>query len=129
MFNPLVVTNCHRARGSLQAILYEVNNTFGDRHSYLFPVGDFAGDGGTSLRHSCAKALHVSPFVDMGMRYDFRLRPPTETFGLRTDVSDGDGPHLVAAERLLRRPLTDRALFRGFPAFPRQSLKVSPVTL
>ncbi|NBX47856.1 MAG: DUF1365 family protein [Chloroflexi bacterium] len=68
--------------------------------------------------------MHVSPFVDMGMRYDFRLRPPTETFGLRIDVSDGDGPLLVAAERLRRRPLTDRELLRGFLEFPLQSLKV-----
>ena len=124
VFNPISVYICHRAGGGLQAVLYEVNNTFGDRHSYLFPVGDFAGGGATSLRHSCAKALHVSPFVDMGMRYDFRLRPPTETFGLRIDVSDGDGPLLVAAERLRRRPLTDRELLRGFLEFPLQSLKV-----
>jgi DUF1365 family protein len=124
VFNPISVYTCHRAGGALQAVLYEVNNTFGDRHSYLFPVGDFAVGGGTSLRHSCAKALHVSPFVDMGMRYDFRLRPPTETFGLRIDVSDGDGPLLVAAERLRRRPLTDRELLRGFLEFPLQSLKV-----
>ena len=124
VFNPISVYICHRAGGALQAVLYEVNNTFGDRHSYLFPVGDFAVGGGTSLRHSCAKALHVSPFVDMGMRYDFRLRPPAETFGLRIDVSDGDGPLLVAAERLRRRPLTDRELLRGFLEFPLQSLKV-----
>lgn len=123
VFNPISVYLCHRAGGDLQAVLYEVNNTFGDRHSYLFPIGQFAG-GNTSLRHACAKALHVSPFVDMGMRYDFRLRPPTETFGLRIDVSDGDGPLLVAAERLRRRPLTDRELLRGFLQFPLQSLKV-----
>lgn len=123
VFNPISVYLCHRAGGDLQAVLYEVNNTFGDRHTYLFPVGDFAGAGGT-LRHSCAKALHVSPFVEMGMRYDFRLRPPTETFGLRIDVSDGDGPLLVAAERLRQRPLTDHELLRGFLEFPLQTLKV-----
>src|SRR5690349_9418878 len=34
-FNPLSVYFCHRADGTLGAILYEVHNTFGERHSYL----------------------------------------------------------------------------------------------
>src|SRR6185369_3988059 len=37
-FNPLTVYFCHRADGALSAILYEVNNTFGERHSYLIPA-------------------------------------------------------------------------------------------
>ena len=37
VFNPLSVFFCHRADGRLRAMLYEVNNTFGDRHSYLHP--------------------------------------------------------------------------------------------
>ncbi|HET6970048.1 MAG TPA: DUF1365 family protein, partial [Phenylobacterium sp.] len=37
-FNPLTVYYCHRPDGALSAILYEVNNTFGERHSYLIPA-------------------------------------------------------------------------------------------
>ena len=37
-FNPLSLYFCHRADGVLTAILYEVNNTFGQRHSYLIPL-------------------------------------------------------------------------------------------
>lgn len=40
VFNPLSVYFCHRADGSVGAVLYEVSNTFGDRHSYLIPVGE-----------------------------------------------------------------------------------------
>ena len=39
-FNPLTVYYCHRPDGALSAILYEVNNTFGERHSYLIPADD-----------------------------------------------------------------------------------------
>ena len=34
-FNPLSLYFCYRPDGRLAAILYEVSNTFGDRHSYL----------------------------------------------------------------------------------------------
>ena len=37
-FNPLSVYFCDGADGTLQALLYEVNNTFGERHSYLIAV-------------------------------------------------------------------------------------------
>ena len=42
VFNPLSVFFCHRRDGALAAVLYEVNNTFGQRHSYLIPVTDAA---------------------------------------------------------------------------------------
>ena len=37
VFNPISLYFCHARSGALRAILYEVNNTFGQRHSYLFP--------------------------------------------------------------------------------------------
>ena len=40
VFNPLSVWFCHRIDGSLRAMIYEVTNTFGDRHSYLIPVAE-----------------------------------------------------------------------------------------
>ena len=36
-FNPLSLYFCYRKDGALAAILYEVNNTFGQRHTYLIP--------------------------------------------------------------------------------------------
>ena len=38
VFNPLIVYYCHRRDGGLAAVVYEVNNTFGDRHAYVIPV-------------------------------------------------------------------------------------------
>jgi len=38
VFNPIAVWFCHRRDGSLSAMLYEVNNTFGQRHCYLIPT-------------------------------------------------------------------------------------------
>ena len=58
VFNPISVFFCHRQDESLAAILYEVNNTFGERHSYLIPVEPGAGK---TIRQSCEKAFYVSP--------------------------------------------------------------------
>jgi DUF1365 family protein len=53
-FNPLSIYFCHRADGTLAALLYEVRNTFGERHSYLIPV---APAGGAVVRQSCDKGF------------------------------------------------------------------------
>jgi DUF1365 family protein len=141
-FNPISVYMCDDADGALHAVLYEVNNTFGDRHTYLFHgavgprrrqeicgagnAGEFGASepGEMTLRHSCAKALHVSPFNDMDLRYDFLLRVGTAKFGLRIEVADATGPLMVAAEHLLRRPLTDGEIVRGLVAYPFHTLVV-----
>lgn len=55
-FNPLTVYWCHRPDGALSAILYEVNNTFGERHSYLIPAED-----APVVKQACDKGFYVSP--------------------------------------------------------------------
>ena len=75
VFNPLSIYFCHDRDGGLTAMLYEVNNTFGERHSYLIPVSNPAE---RPIRQSCAKAFHVSPFMDMTMTYDFQITRPED---------------------------------------------------
>jgi hypothetical protein len=50
-FNPISVYFCSRAQGALAALIYQVHNTFGERHSYVLPVTD----AGRSVRQACAK--------------------------------------------------------------------------
>ena len=120
-FNPLSIYFCHARAGHLTAILWEVDNTFGERHGYLIPVETIeAGE----IRQSCDKAFHVSPFMDMAQRYAFRVRPPAELFSLVIDVSDAEGRILSARQLARREALTDRALLRLFLAIPFLTLKV-----
>lgn len=121
VFNPISVYFCHRRSGELSAVLYEVTNTFGDRHGYLIPVDDPAA---RPLRHRCTKVLHVSPFLHRDMRYAFRLTPPGEALGLTVTGLDGNGPLIVATLEATRRELTDGALCRVLAAFPLMTLKV-----
>ncbi len=120
VFNPLSLFYCRRADGSLAAMLYEVNNTFGQRHSYLIPVTE-AGE----IRQSCDKAFYVSPFMDMEMTYAFRLTEPGEGLSTVIDASDQAGQPIISAVFAGRRwPLTDAALARAFFAYPLLTLKV-----
>ena len=119
-FNPLSVYFCHHADGRLGAMLYEVNNTFGQRHSYLIPVDEAAG----VVAQSCDKAFYVSPFLDMDLRYDFRIAPPGERLSVAVDGSRGGARVIAASFAGERRALTDTALLRTFLGHPLLSLSV-----
>jgi len=123
-FNPLSVFFCHAADGRLSAILYEVSNTFGGRHSYLMPVTGAT----TPVRQGVDKAFHVSPFMDMELTYRFTVTPPQgapdEAASVAITVEDGDGPILHTAFNARRSELTDRNLMAAWAAHPLLTLKV-----
>ncbi|RCW70216.1 DUF1365 domain-containing protein [Pseudorhodoferax soli] len=121
-FNPLAVYFCHAPAGALQAILYEVNNTFGERHSYLIPV-DPAQDSAW-VNQRCDKRMHVSPFLPLDMHYRFRVRPPGEQLSIGVQTHDAQGAVLLARLDARRRPLTDGALLRAFCTHPLLTFKV-----
>jgi DUF1365 family protein len=119
-FNPLSIFFCYRMDGTLQAILYEVHNTFGQQHCYLFPV-----DGsGKVLDHACSKQFYVSPFLPMKLAYAFRIKPPEDDYMISISVADDDGEMLIATQHLTRRTLDDRGLMRLFVTYPLLTLKV-----
>lgn len=121
VFNPLSVWFCHARDGALAVVIYEVNNTFGQRHSYVLPV---AASDGAEIRHSAPKNFHVSPFMALDMTYNFRVLPPGETLRIAITGRDGDGALIHAALHAERRPLTDAALLRAACSQPLMTLKV-----
>ena len=134
-FNPLSVYFCHHISGRLVAILYEVNNTFGQRHSYLLPVAPDGGrpdgcrpDGCQIVRQSVAKQFHVSPFLSMDMDYAFRVTPPTDVAGSPLAIaitgSDDAGVLITAVLDARRVGLSDATLMRAFVSIPLVTVKV-----
>jgi DUF1365 family protein len=146
-FNPISVYFCRRPDGELAALLYEVTNTFNERHSYLVavpsppPAGvedgaagpvrrpDHAKHGGggqndSVVRQTAEKTFFVSPFMDMGLTYDFTVRPPGEAVSVVVAVRRGETPILTASFAGRRRPLTDSALLRAFVTHPLLTWKV-----
>ena len=120
-FNPISVFLCYRQTGDIAAILWEVDNTFGQRHGYLLPANASA-DG--VVRQSCDKIFYVSPFIGMDMHYAFRLKLPGDRFAMTIAVYDAEGLLLTARQSAERQNLTDAALIRAFFAVPLNTLKV-----
>ena len=109
------------AVGALVALIHEVRNTFGGRHSYVMA----ADRVGRDVRHACDKAFFVSPFMPMGLRYEFQVAPPGETVAVAIRVVGPDGPVLRAALAGKRRPFTNGALARAAVTVPFVALKTT----
>src|SRR5258708_10622150 len=65
VFNPISVWFCDDEQGRLKAIVYEVHNTYEERHAYVLPVGTDTG----LVRHGCPKKFYVSPFLSRDCCY------------------------------------------------------------
>lgn len=119
-FNPLSVYYCYDREDRLAAMIYEVSNTFGDKHAYLIPVET----GVRRIEQSAEKVFHVSPFIGMNMRYHFSLSEPAAQVGVSIRTSDADGLLLTASFQGERSALTDRKLLSLFWRYPLMTVKV-----
>ncbi|HEY3811753.1 MAG TPA: DUF1365 domain-containing protein [Caulobacteraceae bacterium] len=122
VFNPLSLFFCYARDGVLGAILYEVNNTFGESHAYVLRAD--APDAAGAVVQSCDKRFYVSPFQPMDLAYDFRIRPPGDETTTAMVVKGPDGPVLTASFHGKHEPLSDAALLHQWLAHPLLSLKV-----
>ena len=103
VFNPVSFWVCHDSAGGVRAVLCEVRNTFGERHSYLLASADGALlRSGQSL--SARKVFHVSPFCDVKGRYAFRFQFGAERWVARIDYFDDQ-----STEPLLETWISGRA--------------------
>ena len=119
VFNPLSIFFIYDAQDRLEAVIYEVNNTFGQTHAYVTPA---AGEG--DQRQEADKVFFVSPFYGVEGGYRFRLSPPSDSFDLVICKHHGGETDFVATLNAERRPLTDAALIRLFFAMPLMTLGV-----
>ena len=128
VFKPVSFWYCHRADGTLAAVLVEVNNTFGERHCYLLCGPDLAWGRDMSAR----KEFHVSPFCTVAGSYRFRFmatglqgggaqRPRTVA---RIDHHDGAGALLQTSVSGELHPITRAGLRAAFFGMPLMTLGV-----
>jgi len=108
VFNPVSFWLCRDGTGALLAVIAEVSNTFGDRHSYLCHHDDLRPIRRDD-RLVARKVFHVSPFQDIGGEYHFRFDIGAAKVGIWIDFRDGqDG--VFATLTGTRAPLTNRAI-------------------
>ena len=122
-FNPISVFFAYDEANRVIALAYAVRNTFGGRHIYVAPVeaGQVSSAG---VRQSRAKNLHVSPFIGMDARYDFRVLPPGRSVRLRIHETEEGKPLLSAAFRGEARPVDSTSVLGCLLKFPLMTWKI-----
>lgn len=120
VFNPISVWFCDDEAGRLKAIVYEVHNTYEERHAYVLP----AGTDTELVRHGCAKTFYVSPFLSRDCRYQFRIQPPGKDIAIVIQEEEAGAPVLTASFAGARRALSDGILVKMLLRYPLMTLKV-----
>lgn len=123
VFNPVSIYYALDGENRPTAILYEVRNTFGERHTYVVPVTDDTL-GCAVLRQSALKTFYVSPFLAMDGGYSFRLALEGSRIVVRILKHDGRGPVLSTGFTGRAGDLTSRAVLAAFGLVPLMTLKV-----
>lgn len=122
VFNPVSFWLAHDTGDRLVAVIAEVTNTFGDRHSYLCRKAD-----GSAIERSDAlravKIFHVSPFQPVEGEYTFRFDIRQDRIGIWIDYARPSGG-LIATLTGPRRPLTNAAILRALIRRPFGSRRV-----
>jgi len=91
-----------------RAVIAEVNNTFGDRHSYLCAHPGFAPIGAKDVLQA-QKVFHVSPFQPVSGTYRFTFSLSEKAVSVRIDFRH-EGGGLIASLTGPRQALTSRAI-------------------
>jgi DUF1365 family protein len=120
-FNPISVFYCYDDSGELCNTVLEVSNTpWKERHCYVL---DSQGDA--VRRHEFDKAFHVSPFMDMNMRYRCKLRPPGDELLFALENWRDDKKLFDAHLNLAREPISAASLRRCLLTDPLMTLRVT----
>ena len=110
----------------VESIVAEITNTpWDERHAYVLRRGDAEPVGAQGLRWQFDKRFHVSPFLPMDMRYDWRLTEPGETLNVHMENSRLGAVEFDATMVLRREPIGHGSLARALAAFPLVTAKVS----
>jgi uncharacterized protein len=122
-FNPVSFFYCYGRRGRLEAILAEVNNTFGESHNYWLSERNEVPTP-NSRRYRCPKSMHVSPFMGMGLDYEFVFTEPAASLVVRMKTIEHGEGFFDATLSLERRPWSAASLHRALLRHPWMTAKV-----
>ena len=120
VFNPLSIFFIYNKDEKLISILYEVKNTFGEQHTYVFKVES----ENKLIQNNCSKKFHVSPFIEMNCNYFFRILNPGENLSVKIDQYDQEGKILFASQDGKRSDLTSENLMNSYLKHPLMTFKI-----
>lgn len=121
-FKPVSFWYCHRRDGRLRAIVAEVNNTFGERHTYVLDQPRYGQEIVVD------KVFHVSPFCPVEGSYRFAFHRSgahgLQSTRLRIDYHDRQGPLLLTGMGGRLQPLTAASRRHALWHYPLLTLAV-----
>ena len=120
VFNPLSVFYVYDGNTDLISILYEVKNTFGEQHTYVFKTKKDKN----LVQHVCKKKFHVSPFIGMNCIYFFRLLKPGNKISVIIDLQDSEGKILYASQDGVKSELNNTNLIKSYLKHPLMTFKI-----
>ena len=119
VFNPLSVFYVYDKNENLISVLYEVKNTFGEQHTYIFKV-----ENGQLLQHNCSKKFHVSPFIEMNCDYFFKILKPSEKISIIINQYQLKEKILYASQDGTRVDFTSLELIKSYLKHPLMTFKI-----
>ena len=119
VFNPLSIFYVFDKNDKLISLLYEVKNTFGEQHTYIFKIKE-----NNLLQHNCEKKFHVSPFIEMNCSYFFRTLKPADKISIIIDQYQLNEKILYASQDGKRTDFTTSELIKSYLKHPLMTFKV-----
>ena len=120
VFNPLSVFFIYNKNSELISILYEVKNTFGEQHTYIFKINE----NDNLIKNTCKKKFHVSPFIEMNCTYFFKILKPDNKISLIIDQYDDEGKLLYASQDGKKIDLNNKNLIFSYLRHPLMTFKI-----
>ena len=127
VFNPLTTYFVFAADGSLEGILAEVHNTYGERHIYPLSAGDESStsSAGMAVDQGADKAFYVSPFFAVEGRYDIRARLSDDRVSVSITLTQGEEQVFTGSVVGALAPATRRTALRALLRDPLASQRVA----
>lgn len=123
VFNPVSFWLCHDKAGTTRAILCEVHNTFGERHTYLCAHKDQRPITEQDTLTG-QKLFHVSPFLKREGHYTFRFDLRANKFRTWIDFYDGEQKkQLVTSLIGTRKPMNKHTIHKAIWHYPLITIK------
>ena len=124
-FNPVSFYYCFEPDGeTLDTIVAEITNTpWKERHAYVLDCRN-AQRTGASRRFRFDKRFHVSPFMPMGVGYDWRFTEPGEGLGVHMRLTDAQRLVFDATLSMRRHEITPASLRRVLWRYPAMTVGV-----
>ena len=119
VFNPLSTYFIYNKHSELISIFYEVKNTFGEQHTYIFKAQDEK-----TVQNKCKKKFYVSPFIEMDCEYHFKTLNPREQLSVVINQNDKDGKLLFASQDGISKDFNNKNLILSYITHPLMTFKI-----